>query len=417
MSYRRVVITGIGVVTPLGLDLPTFWRNLVAGKSGVGPIQAFDVSEYSSRIAGEVHDFNPVPFYKTPKDIRRSDRYTQFSMAAAKMALGDSKLILEEMDLDRIGVIIGSGIGGLATLEEQYRNLLQKGPGKVSPFLIPMMISNMASGLVSMELGCRGPNFAITTACATASNSLGEAMRMIQLGEADAFLAGGAEAPIVPTGVGGFGAMKALSTRNDEPEKASRPFDRDRDGFVIAEGAGVLLLEELEHARKRNAPIYCELSGYGLSADAYHMTSPLPDGAGAARCMQLALERAGVKPEDVDYINAHGTSTGLGDICETVAIKRVFGDHARNGLLVSSTKSMTGHTLGAAGAIEMAACALAIRDRIVPPTINLDNPDPDCDLDYVAHEARQAEVKVALNNSFGFGGHNASLLAKRWEGN
>ncbi len=412
MQSRRVVITGIGVVTPVGNDLQTFWQNLLAGHSGVGPIQAFDASEYASRIAGEVTNFQPTPFYKTPKDVRRSDRYTQFSMAASKMALADSGIDLDGMNLERFGVILGSGIGGLSTLEEQHRNLLNRGPGKVSPFLIPMMISNMASGLVSMELGLQGPNIAITTACATASNSIGEAMRMIQFGDAEVFLAGGAEAPIGPTGVAGFAAMKALSTRNDEPSRASRPFDRDRDGFVIAEGAGVVVLEELEHAKKRGARLYCELAGYGLTADAYHMTSPLPDGSGAGRCMQIALDRAGVDPKEVTYINAHGTSTGLGDVCETIAIKRVFGDHARHGLLVSSTKSMTGHTLGAAGAVEMAVCALAIRDGILPPTINLDNPDSDCDLDYVAHDARRANVKVAVNNSFGFGGHNACLVAK-----
>jgi len=413
MNYRRVVITGMGVLSPVGNDLETFWSNLTNGNSGIDLIETFDVSQYTSRIAGAVRDFNATPYYKTPKDVRRSDRFTQLSMAASKMAIADSGLSLDTVNRERFGVILGSGIGGLSTLEQQHQNLLEKGPTKISPFLIPMMISNMASGLVSMEMGLQGPNFAITTACATANNSIGEAMRMIQFGDADIFLAGGSEAPIGPTGLGGFAAMKALSTRNDEPQKASRPFDRDRDGFVIAEGAGVLLLEELEHAKARGAEIYCELAGYGLSADAYHMTSPLPDGAGAARCMGIALDRAGVNPDQVDYINAHGTSTGLGDVCETIAIKRIFGDYAKNGLLVSSTKSMTGHTLGAAGAIEMAACVQAIKTGVVPPTINLDNPDPDCDLEYVPHEARETQVNVVVNNSFGFGGHNATLVAKR----
>ena len=416
MSERRVVITGMGVVSPVGNDLETFWSNLTKGRSGVGLITAFDTTDFACKIGGEVRNFEPIPFYKTPKEVRRSDRYTQFAMVASKLALADSGLDLEQTDKTRFGVIIGSGIGGLATLEEQHKNLLTKGPGKVSPFLIPMMISNMGSGLVSMELGLQGPNFAITTACATASNSIGEAWRMIKMDDADLFLAGGSEAPIVPTGVAGFASMKALSTRNNAPEKASRPFDRDRDGFVIAEGAGIMVVEELEHAKRRGARIYCELAGYACTADAYHMTSPLPDGAGAGRCMELALQKAGVQPHEVDYINAHGTSTGLGDVCETIAIKRVFGEHARNGLLVSSTKSMTGHTLAAAGGVEMAVCALAIGSGLIPPTINLDNPDPNCDLDYVAHNAREKKVRVAVNNSFGFGGHNACLVAKSFAG-
>ena len=413
MYDRRVVITGMGVLTPVGNDLQTFWNSLKNGVSGVKRIESFDVSRYDSQIGGEVRGYDPAPYFKTPKDVRRTDRYTQLTMAAAKMAMADSGVDLAAEDLTRFGCMLGSGIGGLRTLEIQHSILENKGPDRVSPFMIPMMISNMATGLVSMEFGLQGPNMCHVTACATANNAIGEAWRIIKFGDADIFLAGGSEASLVSLGLSGFGAMKALSTRNDEPERASRPWDRDRDGFVLGEGAGVLVVEALEHARKRGARIYCELAGYGTSADAYHMTSPLPDGSGAARCMAMALRHAQVNPEDVDYINAHGTSTGLGDVCETKAIKKVFGQHAMpGGLMVSSTKSMTGHTLGAAGALEMAACALAIRDGIVPPTINLDHPDAECDLDYVPHTAREKKVRVAVNNSFGFGGHNATLVAK-----
>ena len=415
MYERRVVITGMGVVTPLGNDLKTFWRNLIAGVSGIGHITAFDTTGYDCKIAGEVRNYDPIPYFSNPKDVRRSDRYTQLMMGAAKMAFADSGADMSQLDGTRFGCMLGSGIGGLSTLETQHSALVNKGPRRVSPFMIPMMISNMASGQVSMDLGLGGPNICHVSACATANNAIGEAWRIIKFGDADAFVAGGSEASAVSLGVSGFDAMKALSNRNDDPERASRPFDRDRDGFVLSEGAGAMVIEELEHARKRGARIYCELAGYGLSADAYHMTSPLPDGAGAARCMEMALKHAGLNPDEVDYINAHGTSTGLGDICETKAIKRVFGEHAMpGGLMVSSTKSMTGHTLGAAGAIEMAACALAIRDGLVPPTINLDNPDPECDLDYVPHKTRERKIKVALNNSFGFGGHNATLIAREF---
>ena len=337
-------------------------------------------------------------------------------MAASKMAIADSGLDLETVDVTRFGVIVGSGIGGLGTLEAQHTNLLNKGPGRVSPFMIPMMISNMASGIISMEFNFQGPNLSVVSACATANNALGEAWRIIKFGDADGFLAGGSEAACVPLGMSGFDNMKAMSSRNDEPERASRPFDRDRDGFVLSEGAGVLVLEELEHAKARGARIYCELAGYGVTADAYHMSSPRPDGSSVARCMTLALKHAGVNPDEVQYINAHATSTGLGDIAETQAIKLAFGDAAipaRGGkIAVSSTKSMTGHTLGAAGAIEMAACILAMRDGVIPPTINLENPDPACDLDYVPNVAREAKITVAVNNSFGFGGHNATLVAK-----
>lgn len=415
-NERRVVVTGIGVLTPVGNSLQTFWDSIRNGRSGIKQITAFDVSNYDTRIAGEVRDFNAASFFKNPKEVRRTDRYTQLAMGAAKIALEDSGIDPASTNTERFGTIVGSGIGGLKTLEDQHSVLMNKGPSRVSPFMIPMMISNMASGLISMEYGLRGPNFATVSACATACHAIGEAWRMIVYDEADAFLAGGAEAAVIPLGIAGFSAMKALSTRNDEPERASRPFDRDRDGFVMGEGAGVIVLEEAEHAKSRGARIYCEVGGYGLSADAYHITSPLPEGEGAMRCMRMALEKAGVRPEDVDYINAHGTSTGLGDVCETRAIKALFGDHARNGLLVSSTKSMTGHLLGAAGSVEMAACIMAICDGVVPPTINLDNPDPECDLDYVAHTAREKKIKVALNNSFGFGGHNATLIAKAYEG-
>ena len=416
-NERTVVITGMGILSPIGNDLATFWKNARAGVSGIGPITFFDASAYDCRIAGEVKDFEPAGFFNNPKDVRRSDRYAQLGMAASKMAVADAGLDTSKIeDPSRFGVVLGSGIGGLKTLEDQHVILMKKGPSRISPFTIPMMISNMASGMVSMEFGLQGPNFATVSACATACHAIGEAWRMIHYGEADAFLAGGAEATIVPMGVGGFAAMKALSTRNDDPTRASRPFDRDRDGFVMGEGAGVLVLEELDHARKRGATIYCELAGYGLSSDAYHMTSPSPEGEGATRCMQSALKAAHANLTDVDYVNAHGTSTSIGDVCETKAVKALFGDHAKNGLVVSSTKSMTGHLLGAAGAVEMAACVMAIKEGIVPPTINLDNPDAECDLDYVPHVAREKKIRVALNNSFGFGGHNATLVARAFEG-
>ena len=411
MSDRRVVITGIGVVSPVGNDLEAFWASLKGGRSGIGPITAFDTQEFDCKIAGEVRDYDPTPFYKTPKDVRRTDRYTQFAVGAAKMSLDDSGLDLSAIDLDRAGVMIGSGVGGLATMETQVRQMLTKGPDRTSPFMIPMMISNMASGFISMEHGLRGPNMAIVTACATANHCMGEAWRIIKFGDADVMLTGGSEACVVPVGIAGFTAMRALSLRNNEPERASRPFDKDRDGFVMGEGAGVIILEEYEHAKKRGAKIYCELAGYGLTADAYHMSAPMPEGEGAARCMHMAMKHAKVNPDEVDYINAHGTSTPIGDMCETKAVKHAFGDRAKK-LAVSSTKSMTGHLLGAAGAVEMAACVMALRDSILPPTINLDHPDPECDLDYVPNKAREQKVKVAISNSFGFGGHNSSVLIK-----
>ena len=410
---RRVVITGMGVISPVGNDLETFWASLKAGKSGIDRITAFDISQYDCKIAGEVRGFDPKTVFKNPKDVRRTDRFAQLAMAAAKMAMADSALEMGSENADRFGVLVSSGIGGLKTLEDQYTILLSKGPKRVSAFTIPMLISNMASGLISMEFGLRGPNMCIVTACATSNNAIGESWRMIKFGDADVFLAGGSEAAIIPIGLAGFGAMKALSTRNDEPERASRPWDRDRDGFVIGEGAGVVVVEELERAKKRNAKIYCELVGYGLSADAHHMTAPPHDGGGAAKAMELALEHAQLSIDQVDYINAHATSTGLGDVAETRAIKTVFGDLAKS-VSISSTKSMTGHLLGGAGAVEMAVCALAIRDGVIPPTINLDHPDEECDLDFTAHTAREKKVSVALNNSFGFGGHNATLVVKEF---
>jgi 3-oxoacyl-[acyl-carrier-protein] synthase II len=415
MTDRRVVITGLGVLTPVGNDVETFWSNLKHGVSGIHTIDAFDTTAYDCKIGGQVRGFDPKPFFKNPKDIRRTDRFSQLAMGAAKIALEDSGIDVANLkQRDRFGVLVSSGIGGLKTLQDQLTILLTKGPSRNSPFTIPMLLSNMASGLISMEFGLHGPNMCIVTACATANNAIGESWRIIKFGDADIFLAGGSEASIVEIGLAGFSAMRALSTRNDEPERASRPFDRDRDGFVISEGAGIVVVEELEHAKARGAKIYCELTGYGLSADAYHMTAPPPDGEGAARAMQLALEHARLSPDQVDYINAHATSTDIGDICETRAIKQVFGDHAHK-VAISSTKSMTGHLLGGAGGIEMAACALAIRDSVIPPTINLENPGEECDLDYTPNVAREKKVRVALNNSFGFGGHNATLVATAFE--
>ena len=414
---RRVVITGIGVMTPIGDDLPTFWHNLANGVSGIAPITLFDTALYDCKIGGEVKNFEPVKHFNTPKDAKRADRYSQLLMAASKLAVKDAGLgDFETVDRDRFGCFLGSGIGGLKSIEDQHTNLILKSPSRVSPFMIPMMIANMGSGLVAMEYGLRGPNMSIVTACASANNTLGEAWRTIKFGDADGFIAGGGEAAIAPLGLSGFGNMKALSLRNDDPTRASRPWDKDRDGFVLSEGAGVMILEELEHAKKRGARIYAELTGYGVSCDAYHMTSPTPDGSGAALAMNMALKHAQVNAEQVDYLNAHATSTGLGDIAETTAIKRAFGAYAKNGLAVSSTKSMTGHTLGAAGAVELAACLLAMQHGVIPPTINLDTPDPECDLDYVPKVAREKKIKVAMSNSFGFGGHNATLVVAEFAG-
>lgn len=409
---KRVVITGMGVVTALGQDLDTFWGNLSSGKSGVSLIENFDVSEYPTRIAAEVKDFK-IEDYVDRKESRRMDRFVQFAVAGALNALKDANLNLkEDTDPERVGVSVGSGIGGLNTWEEQHRILLEKGPKRVSPFFIPMMIANMASGHISMVTGAKGPNSTAVTACATGTHSIGDSFKMIQRDDADVMICGGAEATITPIGVAGFCALRAMSTRNDEPHLASRPFDTDRDGFVMGEGSGVLILESLEHAQQRGARIYAEVIGYGMSGDAYHMTDPDPDGA--ARCMVKAIKDAGIAPDEINYINAHGTSTPVGDKSETTAIKKAFGDHAYK-VAVSSTKSMTGHLLGAAGGVEAVICGLTIANSLIAPTINLVNQDPECDLDYVPNHARQAKVDIAMSNSFGFGGHNATIIMKRFQ--
>jgi len=403
----QVVITGIGVVTPLGNDLETFWSNLVAGKSGVDAITHFDPTGYATRIAAQVKDFDPTTWMDR-KDAKRNDRFVQLSVGAAAMAVEHAKLDVQASDPDRIGVIIGSGIGGIATFEEQHTNLIKKGPDRVSPFFIPMMISNMASGQISIHTGAKGPNFTTVSACTSSANAIGEALRTLQHDDADIVITGGTEATITPMAIAGFSSMKAMSTRNDEPTRASRPFDAERDGFVMGEGAVMLVLEKAEVAAKRGAPVLCEVAGYGASGDAYHITSPVPDGDGAVRAMRQALKDAGMTPEDVTYINAHGTSTPYNDRTETVAVRRLFGEHARN-VMLASTKSMTGHLLGAAGALEAAICALVITRGIVPPTINYEHPDPECDLDCVPNQARTVRVTGALSNSMGFGGHNGTL--------
>lgn len=410
--YKRVVVTGIGVVTPVGNNLEDFWSNLTGGISGVGPITRFDTTGYSSTIAAEVKDFNPVDFIDR-KEARRMDRFTQFAVAASRMAIENSGLDLDKIDRARAGVILGCGVGGIETWEVQHKVLLDRGPSRISPLFIPMMISNMASGQVAISFGLRGYNETTTSACASSANALGDAFNVIQQGKVDVMISGGTEAPITALAIAGFCSMKALSTRNDVPAGASRPFDKGRDGFVMAEGSVILILEEMQHALNRGAQIIAEITGYGASCDAFHITAPDPEGRGAALSMRLALADAGLTPEKVDYINAHGTSTDLGDKLETMAIKEVFGEHAHR-LAVSSTKSMTGHLLGAAGGLETAVCVLAIKNSLIPPTINLTEPDPECDLDYVANTARQADVKVALTNSFGFGGHNVTLAIERF---
>jgi 3-oxoacyl-[acyl-carrier-protein] synthase II len=404
---RRVVITGLGAVTPLGTGVEQFWQSLIAGRSGIAPLAAFDASAYTTRFAGEVRDFDPLRFMARG-DARHMDRYCQFAVAAARMALDESGLDIPSR-ADRVGVLIGSGIGGTWTWENQNLVLHDKGPHRVSPYFIPMLIGDMASGQVSILLGARGPNFGIVSACATSTHAIGEACEIIRRGDADAMIAGGSEAPLTPLGVAGFCSMRALSTRNDDPERACRPFDKDRDGFVMAEGAAAVVLETAESARERGAKAYCEVIGYGMSADAYHVTAPAPSGEGGARAMASAIRKAGIAPRHIDYINAHGTSTPLNDKLETEALKKALGD-AAYAVAISSTKSMTGHLLGAAGAIEAIACALAIEHGIIPPTINYEHPDPECDLDYVPNHARRAAVKVAMSNSFGFGGHNAALI-------
>ena len=413
-TRKRVVVTGLGVITPLGQGISAFWENLLAGQCGIGPVTAYDTEGYACTIAGEIKDFDPTPAFPSTKEVRRTDRFTQFAMVAGWEAINDSGLDLDKANRDRIGAFIGSGIGGLGTMEKQHKTLLDRGPGRVSPFFIPMMILNMASGMFSLYNGLRGPNIATCSACATASHAIGEAWRTLVMGDADAMLAGGTEAAINPIAMSGFDSMKAMSRRNDDPQHASRPFDADRDGFVMGEGSGVVVLETLEHAKARGARIYCEIAGYGNTADAHHMTSPAPGGEGGARAMRAALASGGLNPEDISYINAHGTSTPQGDACETQAIKTVFGDHARR-LAVSSTKGATGHMLGAAGSVEMAVCCKALETNTVPPTINYETPDPDCDLDYVPNEPREMKVNAIANNSFGFGGHNACLMAKKFK--
>ncbi|WCK53012.1 beta-ketoacyl-ACP synthase II [Aneurinibacillus sp. Ricciae_BoGa-3] len=409
---NRVVVTGLGAVTPIGNNAAEFWDGLLNGKSGIDLIQSFDTSEYPAKIAGEVKNFDPEQ-YLDKKDVKRSDRFVHFAVAAARMAVDDAKLDMSQEDAERVGVYIGSGIGGLGTWEEQHTILLEKGPRRVSPFFIPMMIANMASGQVSITIGAKGPNSAAITACASATHSIGDAFKIIERGTADVMITGGSEACVRRMALAGFSNAKALSTRNDEPQKASRPFDKDRDGFVMGEGAGIIVLESLEHAQKRGAKILAEIVGYGMSADAYHLTQPAPEGEGAARSMRDALRDAGMKPEEVSYINAHGTSTEYNDKFETAAIKKTFGEAAYK-VAISSTKSMTGHLLGAAGGIEAIACVLALRDQIVPPTINYETPDPECDLDYVPNEARKMEVNTAMSNSLGFGGHNATIIFKKY---
>jgi len=413
MSKRRVVITGMGLVSSLGEDLGRFWDDISNGRTGIRKIQRFDASPYDSRIGAECLEFDPTE-YMDRKDVKRLDRFAQFAVASAQLAGDHAGLERPLSDGDRVGVIIGSGIGGLTELEEQHVRLLEKGPSKVSAFTIPKLMVNAASGNVSLLYGARGINTSVATACASANNAMGDALRAIQRGDADIMFTGGTEAALTPLGVGSFCAMKALSTRNDEPGRASRPFDKDRDGFIMAEGAGMLIFEELEHAKSRGAKIYAEVLGFGASADSFHLTAPEPDGKGAALAMHRAIKDAGIRPEDVDYINAHGTSTPLGDIGETRAIKTVFGEHAYN-LAISSTKSQVGHLLGGSGGVELIATVLGMEHDMLPPTVNLDHRDPECDLDYVPHRARAARVRVAMSNSFGFGGHNACLVIARYE--
>jgi 3-oxoacyl-[acyl-carrier-protein] synthase II len=412
VDRTRVVVTGLGAVTPVGNTAEEFWASLTQGKSGIGPITRFDATGFPTRIAGEVKEFDPLK-YVDKKDDRKLDLYLKYALACAVMAVEDAGLDPAKEDGDRFGVLVGSGIGGISTLLDSHKVLLDKGPDRVSPFFIPMLIINMASGLISMRFGARGPNSSVVTACATGNHAIGDATRIIQRGDADLMIAGGAEAIIVPLTIAGFCQMKAMSTRNDEPTRASRPFDAERDGFVCGEGGGLVVLESLEHARRRDARIYAEVVGYGMTGDAHHMTAPDPEGDGAARAMSSALRDGGLEPSAVGYINAHGTSTPYNDKFETIAIKRVFGEHAKR-VPVSSTKSMTGHLLGAAGGIEAIATTLAIHHGVLPPTMNYEKPDPDCDLDYVPNQARKQDVEVALSNAFGFGGTNATLAFRKY---
>ncbi len=408
---KRVVVTGLAAITPIGNNLQEYWQGLLSGRNGIAKITAFDASDFPCQFAGEVKNFDPLD-YMEKKDAKRMARFSHFAVACSKMALEDAGLKITEANAEQVGVVIGTGIGGLAIMEEQHKVLLEKGPSRITPFLVPTMICNMAAGLTAIHTGAKGPNSCSVTACAAGSNAIGDAFRLIQGGYASVMICGGTEAAITPLGVGGFAAAKALSTRNDSPETACRPFDRDRDGFVMGEGCGILILEEREHALARGARIYAEMVGYGMTCDAYHMTAPVPEGVGASRAMTLALKDAGIAPEEVSYINAHGTSTPANDVTETKAIKRALGEHAYN-VAISSTKSMTGHLLGGSGGVEAVATVLAIAHDVVPPTINLENPDPECDLDYVPHKPRQMTVNVALSNSFGFGGHNVTLAFRK----
>ncbi len=410
---RRVVVTGIGLVTPIGIGVENVWKNLISGRSGIGRITRFDPASLATQIAGEVKDFNPEGFIEK-KEIKKMDTFIQYAIAAAKIAMEDSDIDINAVKPERVGVVVGAGLGGLPGIEKYHRILIEEGPKRISPFFIPMVIANLAAGQISIIFGAKGPNSSTSTACAAGAHAIGDSAKYIQLGYADVMIAGGAESTITPLAIAGFNSMKALSTRNDEPERASRPFDKDRDGFVMGEGAGIIILEELEHARRRGARIYAEFAGYGLNGDAYHITAPDPEGEGGRRCMEMALEDARIDPSEVDYINAHGTSTYYNDILETKAIKRLFGEHAKR-IMVSSTKSMTGHLLGAAGGVEAAFTVLSIYHGVIPPTINLENPDPECDLDYVPNQAREKKIKVAISNSFGFGGTNACLVFKRFE--
>jgi len=412
LEKKRVVITGLGATTPIGNDLDSYWQALLAGKSGVGPITHFDAAQHTTRIAAEVKGFDPVQFMDR-KDAKRMDRFSQFAVATSKQALADAQLEINEFNAEQIGVMIGTGIGGLKVMEDQQEVYLSRGPGRCSPFMVPMMIANMAAGLTAIQTGAKGPNSCPVTACAAGSNAIGDAFRLVQQGYAQAMICGGTEAAITPLGVAGFASARALSVRNDDPQTASRPFDRDRDGFVIGEGCGILILESLDHALSRGAKIYGEIIGYGMTCDAYHMTAPVPGGAGAARCIQLALKDAGITPAQVSYVNAHGTSTPANDPTETQAIKTALGEYAHQ-IAVSSTKSMTGHLLGGSGGIEGVAAAMTVAHDQVPPTINLENPDENCDLDYVPNQSRQMPVNVTLSNSFGFGGHNVTLVFQKY---
>jgi 3-oxoacyl-[acyl-carrier-protein] synthase II len=407
-----VVVTGIGLVTPCGIGTDNVWNNILSGKSGIGPITRFNTDRFDTKFAGEVKDFNPED-YVQPKEVKKMDLFIHYALAAAHIAVKDAGLDMGKEDPERVGVVVGTGLGGLPTIEKYHSVLLERGPGRITPFFIPMLIANEAPGHIAIQHGMKGPNLCIVTACATGAHSIGDACRIIQYGDADVMVAGGSEANLTPLTVGGFNAMKALSTRNNDPMKASRPFDRDRDGFVVAEGSGIIILEELEHAKKRGARIYAEMAGYGYNGDAYHITAPCPDGDGFIRCMRMALRDAHISPDHVDYINAHGTSTKLNDYIETLAIKEVFKAKAYR-IPVSSTKSMTGHLLGAAGAVEAVFSILSIRDQVCPPTINYENPDPECDLDYVPNTARKCTINTVVSNGFGFGGTNSTLVFRRF---